>query len=494
MKVARILLTVCLVAVLASVAKAELIVHYQFDNASNLALDSSGNNKTAVLATSNNPPTYSNEGIIGGAAEFDGTQGYMVENYIFPYSGFTFAAWVKPATISPMVVRTNAATSGFTVSMASTEFRFWTMHSAGLYNTWVGGGVAPKLNQWQHIAMTYEPDGDRDENGDFTGTIRVYMDGVHTNTLAGAKYCPTTWADLNIGYNSAATNYMGAIDDLRVYDEVLSGEDISILVENIPPQPISAIAYYSFDDPNSLPHGMGTDDSGSGFNLNKYDTNTNEPDFIDEGYFGGAAKFNGTNQGLRSPDGIFNSSAFSFTAWVKPGAYSPVIARTFSSWRGFSTSMVSSEFRYWGLYTDEANTAKSNWLGGLVSPKLNQWQHIAMTFEPVTDYGNYVEGIFKVYHNGIETNRNENFKYSYGVSASLCVGRYGGSSYYNGVIDEVAVFDKALTAEQITAIATGEVSPLRVPVIENKSDLNKDGITNLLDYAEFSTQWLQGSY
>lgn len=226
-KVILMVMLFCLVAVCQTYGG--IVAHYSFDDAGDLGVDSSGNGHN--LADFDNAPAYTSAGKVGGAASFDGsTQGYQVQNYIFPEGDFSFALWVKPDEVSPLVIRSHGTSSGFAITMVSSEYRFWTYHTSGIGDSWLGSGSSPVLGEWQHLAMTFDPTSGPDATtGNYIGTMKIYVDGVLVNTKTDAEYDAESWNDLDIGRRS--TEYFdGSMDELVIYDHTLTANEISVLV------------------------------------------------------------------------------------------------------------------------------------------------------------------------------------------------------------------------------------------------------------------------
>jgi hypothetical protein len=249
----------------ASAAQAALVGHWAFEEASSgpasTVLDSSGNGHNGTANGTVNYITGTN-GI--GAANFDGSTGYVKVNgsagtaLDMSGSNYTIAMWVKVnATISSSAVLVGnddgadyangvlfyAGNTGFLyasqIKAGGTGYADTQTWSTGfdLNNGWtyqsvLHGGVG----NWVHLAITYD---------DATNTRNFYVDGlnynVNTTTTANAGSDGTT--DLYFGRytvnNSAYLN--GALDDIRIYDETLTGAQIAEVMTAAVPEPTSAI-------------------------------------------------------------------------------------------------------------------------------------------------------------------------------------------------------------------------------------------------------------
>lgn len=209
---------------------ASLMAHYTFDDSAGITNDVSGNGKN--LKVYGAVADYSSAGVFGGAAVFNGTtQGFQTPTGILPAGSFTLAVWMKADTWgnTSYVTKSFASTSGFQFYGAySTELSFAALASTGA--TYVRPNVAAPLGEWTHIAFTYEALSGPDGSGDYTGTVKGYVNGVLVITSAST-----------VKYNAAATTLMcigrygtgyfdGMLDDYRIYSGALTAAEITALM------------------------------------------------------------------------------------------------------------------------------------------------------------------------------------------------------------------------------------------------------------------------
>ncbi len=164
-------------------------------------------------------------------------------------------------------------------------------------------------------------------------------------------------------------------------------------------------------------------------------------DYID---CGGASDFSFT-------DGAGNDDPFSISAWVKFDSYTR--ARLVSK----DTSTSNREFLFG---TDGTN--KANILLGTGSVNLNivnntilnstDWFHLVATY----DGSESSSGLLMYVNADASSIRDDSVGSDTGMSSSggnLEIGRFAnGHSFFNGLIDEVAVFDYELTSSQVSSI------------------------------------------
>ena len=158
-----------------------------------------------------------------------------------------------------------------------------------------------------------------------------------------------------------------------------------------------------------------------------------------------AGSFNGTDQYVKvgSSALIANATQSTIEAWIYPTALDP-------------GKVIYSENNYWGavfylyLGLGKANLGierGSSWYGVSSSGNLivSTWSHIAATIGP--------NGT-KIYVNGILSSSNPNILPSSSSVSEVDLGRVsnsGGIDYFPGLLDEVVVYNRALTADEIKA-------------------------------------------
>lgn len=134
-------------------------------------------------------------------------------------STITIAAWINPTVINNFntLVEKYDSTHGYYL-YAPTDvggMRFYT-------NTVFVNSTASilKANVWQHIVMTYN-----------LANVNFYVNGVAQGTPAKTDAMPAGTNQMNIGTSSSvgSQSYFGQIDDFRIYNRVLTVQEIQDL-------------------------------------------------------------------------------------------------------------------------------------------------------------------------------------------------------------------------------------------------------------------------
>jgi hypothetical protein len=213
---------------LASRASAELIAQWKLDEGSGTtAVDATGNGHDGTLEGS---PQWG-VGYFGGALQFAGSPDRVVVPYdpqLNPEEAFTVSVWanVEPGSSgwrSPITSRDDGPQRGYII-YAGTDgnWQFWIGTGSGWSNA---AGPAIQHGEWTHVAATYAP-GDQklyingEQAGEATGTI-----GLNEQQYLSIGAGRTDWPQGDYFY-------VGMVDDVRLYDQVLSESEIGASMEN----------------------------------------------------------------------------------------------------------------------------------------------------------------------------------------------------------------------------------------------------------------------
>jgi hypothetical protein len=200
-------------------------------------------------------------------------------------------------------------------------------------------------------------------------------------------------------------------------------------------------AAYAFDE------GLGTasiDLSGMGNTATLYSTTWTS------GKYGQALSFNGINSFASAGTGGFPefNKPQTVACWVS-------VARKYSSTKSI-VSIANSAFRSGsklGLKDSQIVILKSNnaWITTATLPSLNDWHFIAYTFDG-TISRLYVDGVLA----GTST-----IAPSSGTTTVLQIGRWiNQSEYFNGKIDELRIYNRALNLIELQTVMNTPISPL----------------------------------
>jgi len=199
---------------------ANLVASYALDGD---ATDGSGRgNNGTVIGNGTWVP-----GMIGQALQFNGTSTYVdcgKGASLNLTDAVTVTAWIKmDFTGADRKIASNqdGITGGYKLGVYTNnllEFEIRTSANAGTLNRNVTGGTALEMGTWYYVAGVYS-------KGQF---IRTYVYGNLDRELPTTAVLGTSTGSFNLGRGESATTYfwLGAIDQVAVYNRVLSQEEI----------------------------------------------------------------------------------------------------------------------------------------------------------------------------------------------------------------------------------------------------------------------------
>jgi|GEM_PF-2172616 len=314
------------------------------------------------------------------------------------------------------------------------------------------------LNVWTHVAAVVQG-----------STGYLYINGVLDATGARSGP-PSTSADpLRIGYGQVHTYFPGYVDEVAIYASALSGSRIAAhYAARIQPVDYPQIvvadganAYYRFDDPSSA-NGSPVADSADSNPATYLGNVTLIPSGL-PGVPGRAASFNGSTSYIRLPvapfgayptSGSTNNYTLSFETWFQTSAGGVILAQT-------NNVAPPSNPGGWvpAIYVDTTGRVRASifWHNGtgnqIVTPTAyndGKWHYLVDVYD---------QGIEKLYLDGVLIGQQTfaEFAYSGAYAYFLGTGYTGGAwangngtwYYFNGNLDEAALYPRALDLEHI---------------------------------------------
>lgn len=203
-----------------------LIAYYPLDDGA--AIDTAGNN-SGVLA---GPPTAAIDWKIGsGALFFDGKDKISTSSDFLGTSPLTISAWVY-------AVSTGGSSTGMIINNSKTLLKIG-FNNRLIFSSNGGSGIhagnnSLPLHIWKHVVVTR----------DAAGVANFYINGVVKGAINQNSGLPVAGLPVAIGNRANGSPTMawsGIIDDLRVYNRVLSSSEIYELFSFIGSTPTPAI-------------------------------------------------------------------------------------------------------------------------------------------------------------------------------------------------------------------------------------------------------------
>jgi hypothetical protein len=324
------------------------------------ASDSSGN---GYHGTEYGGPTYV-PGIIGQAIDLDGITDYVNTGYTTNLPTWTIAAWVTspaaPASAAPSgpvhreknyQINWNHVDPLFRGTAALEVGGIWYPASFGTLNA----------NTWYHLSATYDGN-----------VLKAYKNGVLITSNPAPSGNPTAEpASLKLGKHAVSAQYFaGSIDDVRIYDKVLSKEQIKT-------QMIGLMAHYKLDESSGL---TAADSSCHGNHGKLSDGPTWQPA---GGFHGGALLFDGIDDQVDCGSiGISGNADRTIGAWAKASTLAiPAWTTVF----GFSHAGSGND-TYFDIESDNLGNYVLHTYGWevVLCPVDLNWHHFAATHDGIS--------------------------------------------------------------------------------------------------------------
>ncbi|MBU2509682.1 LamG domain-containing protein [bacterium] len=358
-------------------------------------------------------------GVAESAYQLDGSSDYIYTNLDVQPSAMTetsWSAWIKPVSLKSndqYILCTNNGLWERCLKMNTNTT------NAGIFKgngTWVPFGL--DLNLWQHIVVIYQSD-----------NILFYKNGVAYG-LGSAEAISPTLNTLHIGRNPDGNNsfFTGAIDDVKIYDKALSAAEVRSLygysVSN------NLMAHFPFS-------GNMNDSSGSGAQALNFgaDPTTDQEDTANEAY-----AFNGTSDYIYTNIDAQPSAMPETTwmAWIYPqstGDVQDIFCIEDGLWERCLRFLANNNVSVFH--------GSGSWAPG-VAVTMDTWQHVAVV---------YKSGNILFYMDGTEYSRASGETIQQSLK-TLVIGRDPESqnSYFKGKMDEIRIYDKALTQTEIQTL------------------------------------------
>jgi|AntAceMinimDraft_17_1070374.scaffolds.fasta_scaffold04002_2 hypothetical protein len=379
------------------------------------------------------------DGILGHALDFDGINDHVEipNSESLQLDGdLTLSFWLHPNNIgSGMLNPLDKSYGGeFALTIETNgllHYYHGTNRQSGYYWGWAPFNAGTLVNgEWQLITIT------RDSS---TNTMRSYLNGELVKTTAYStdpnKIPSSSSYPVKIARGYTGSGYGGVIDEVKLYDIVLSDNEIKSLY--------GVVATWHMDEP----YWNGTNDEVEDSSGNdNHGTAKNGATTTSDGKIDRAGIFDGDNDYIDcGDDNRLKTNNFTVSAWIyhstSTGSGDAVIGN--SKWwdahfqEGYVMKFSGSDTLFYYVLGSSAGQTYT-----YTSIPINTWTHVAMSYDGEE---------FKAYKNGSLLN---SLTATYTIPTNnLLIGKdtllYENNYYFNGRIDEVKLFDRALSDEEI---------------------------------------------
>jgi len=389
--------------------------------------DNSGNGNDGTISGA----TYSTDSILGSyAINFTSNTDYIDLGTLNSdnFSTVTITGWVKFDVVGSWKrLWAKRVDSNNTIRVLTSDNNecIFSVRNGGLYPIDIYSSSSFQAGSWYHIAVTID---------NVNQEAKLYLNGEVEGTDTSFTLPDVSTADFILGntYAGGGSAPDARFDDWRVYDRVLTQDEIKNLM---------LVGQWHFDE------GSGTaakDASGFG----NSGTLNGDPQWVD-GVYGKALEFDG-NDYVEVPDSasLDITDEITIEAWVKPAGQ--------STWGGIVVKGPHSNLaRYQIFYTDtkkirfgvtDGTTFADVYSDSALTD--NQWYHIVGVYNKIE---------VALYINGVKQTDTHPFTQDListsGYNLNIGQGSSGANEFFNGTIDEVRIWRRALSAEEIQARA-----------------------------------------
>ncbi|OGI25653.1 MAG: hypothetical protein A3J76_01600 [Candidatus Moranbacteria bacterium RBG_13_45_13] len=402
------------------------------------ANDTSGNGN---VGTWYGTGTHWARGKYGSAGSFNGSDDYIqagsASDFNFGTGSFTVEWWGKfgsKTVVMPIDKRTTPGPEsgpGYGFYMNESNNFSWRVSDDATHVAEPSTNISAIKSSWNHYVGVFDSS---------TKTGYLYINGVYKAKSTNASIGNTdSSVALSIGKYGGALDYVfqGQLDQVRIFNYARTPAQIAWDYNRGKP-----VGWWKMDE------GEGDKAYDSSGNANTGTLTSMDPpnDWV-TGKFGKALDFDGGNDYVNIPsNSAYNSYPLSVSAWVKFG--------TQGSQRGVVNKYVGASYNGYQLFVSSGDICAwyykdaSNYIGsGETCPiqvsgyNDNNWHHVSFVVD--SSGGKiYVDGIFK---NSLGWTGSPG---ACTTSQNVWIGQYD-ALRYTGQIDDVRIFNYALTAEQI---------------------------------------------
>lgn len=415
-------------------------------------LSDQGNNGTAVGGLATISDTSS-----GGAYayDFDGTDDYIdVTSSGVPASAYSVSLW----QYSTRSVNNNAFNAGDTSGNRTVNIAGVKAgqsgdnhgHKSGGTSYWVSNPTVRTSATWYHYLLTYDG-----------SELKLYVNGVYVANLTGVPNTNWTESRCWVGqYIGSGFFFQGRMDDIRTYGRPLTQSEITHLAtaRGIEGRPFDGLG----DEQLWLCPSLENSPNDLSGNNNNGVYNGGMGTVTSDGKL--AYDFDGSDDYLEIPSStslrIDNPSGIAITAWVNPDTVSG--GDTFSQTNPryiFAKGNTGNEFNYAVrllggrldfLFRNSTNTAYVNVREDVASLSAGSWYHVSVSGDS-SGYSLYVDGV------AVASTVTGTISESPIINANPArLGTEGGNNqrYLNGKVDDLRLYNRALTQAEISWLAT----------------------------------------
>ncbi|MCC6410355.1 MAG: T9SS type A sorting domain-containing protein [Saprospiraceae bacterium] len=386
----------------------------------------------------------------------------------------TISFWIKPASF-PASGEVYLLSNGgwqerWKISMPNHGKPVFTTHSGGACCSDLDSGTPLTLDAWTHVVMVH--DGAQDI---------IYFNGVKVNEKNTAGALDKTNHPLGIGYDPIDNGgfFDGSLDDLQIYNNALSAAEVAALfaAQNAAPVvPGNLVADYKAS-------GNGNDATAYNNHATVLGAQLTKDRF---GKSNNAYAFNGVDQSLvaaNSPQ--LNSANTTISFWINPASFpasGEVYIMSNGGWQ--ERWKISMPNHGKPVFTTHSNGACCSDLDSGTPLTIGTWTHVVMVHDGAKDI---------IYFNGAKVNEKNTVGALDPTASPLGIGfdPIDNNYFFHGSMDEVRIYNTALSDAEIAALYTAQSTP---PVVtDNEAPCAPLNLTASVTFTNVLLSWLPGT-
>lgn len=405
----------------------DLVAHYSLNGN---GLDETQLRNHATLepgaAAASNRHGWASNALIG-AAQADNSPALQSDHT-------TISFWVKPNSFpgsGEVYLMSNGGwQERWKISMPSHGKPVFTTHSGGNCCADMDSGTPLSIGAWTHVVMVH--DGTKD---------KIFFNGAMVNERNSPGALGKTKYPLGIGFDpiDGAGYFDGALDDVQIYNTALSDTEIAALYaaqNQTPTVSGNLVANYTFS-------GNSQDDTDY--------NNHASPAVFGKDRFGKANKaaaFNGTSTEVTAANSPqLNSQHTTVSFWAKPNslpANGEAFLLSFGGWQErWKISLPPHGKPVWT--TNHTNGISDMDSGDGNVLEAGEWTHVVMVHDGLKDLI-YMDGAQVAQRDVVGNLNNTTRPFGMGYNP------IDGGNWFDGALDEVQVYNVALSAAEIAAL------------------------------------------
>lgn len=377
-------------------------------------------------------------GYLGTAISLDGADDYVYipESDIWDTGGaITVSCWLKTTngtqTSKGLVARDSGGYTYLLMLNASNSVKFYVSGQATSVSS--GSGVNFADGKWHHVAGVYDKNGHHE----------LYVDGILRGDNTGnGQDIPDGDQGLAIGSYNGGHFFNGAIDQVRIYNYGLSAKGI------ITDAGQKCMAHWNFDDDSGFPQDCFSSDNslmpGSNSDLTR-----------DTGYSGNGLVLTADTYGANTVPKMWDGSGSNVTVSCrfKTGVTQSSVGLVSCD------SDVDDTYRYRLRFSNSSLSFQVKTPSGIANTTVagtfndDKWHHVVGVYDR-----NLSSARLKIYADGIAgapaAGYNDNI--SSCTSSAVRVGATE-TNYFIGLIDDVSIYNAALSASEVINMYKGSV-------------------------------------